>query len=129
VLGVAAAVIVVAIAFVLSKGGDTTDDTTATTTIPSGDPLVTGGAPPRPEQVRIERSEGGGQVVTWSNPSAQDGDSYQVFFTEGPGELTGTNEATPSTELRLEVDRRVCVTVETIRGGRVSSASTEVCSP
>ena len=32
-------------------------------------------------------------------------------------------------ELRVDSDRRVCVIVETIREGRVSAASTEVCSP
>lgn len=130
-LAVAAAVfVVVVVGFVLSKaGGRAEDERATTTTTPDTSPLVVAGAPPRPEEVRVQADAAGGQVVTWSAPGAGDGDTYQVFFTDGPGELAGEATAVPETELRVDSDRRICVIVETIREGRVSEASTEVCSP
>ena len=129
-LSVAGGVFVLAVAgFVLSRAGGTADDErVATTTTPDTSPLVVAGAPPRPEDVRIEPDEAGGQVVTWAAPGGGDGDTYQVFFTDGPGELAGESSGASQTELRVDTDRRICVIVETIRQGRVSAASTEACS-
>lgn len=123
------AFLLVVVGFVLSRaGGQAEDDFTSTTSTPDTSPLVTAGAPPRPESVRIETVDGGGQLVTWSAPEVE-GDAYQVFFTDGPAELSGEATTVRVPELRVDSDRRVCVIVETIREGRVSAASTEVCSP
>ena len=126
----ASVVVVITLVLVLVQAGDEPEDGPApSTTIPDTSPLAVGGAPPRPVDVRVQRTEGGGQVVTWDVPSPQEGDAYQVFFTAGPGDLAGKATTSDERELRVDTDRRVCVTVETIRQGRVSPASTEVCSP
>ncbi|HEU5082421.1 MAG TPA: serine/threonine-protein kinase [Acidimicrobiales bacterium] len=129
-LSIAGAVVVIAaVAFVLSKAGGQADGgADPTTTTPDTSPLVTAGAPARPERVRIE-TDGAGQRITWSAPSSQEGDAYQVFFTDGPSELAGEATVVRDTELRIDTDRRVCVLVETVRDGRVSDASAEVCTP
>ena len=125
-----AALLVVAVGFVLSKaGGSAEDERATTTTTPDTAPLVVPGAPPRPEDVRIEADDAGGQVITWSAPSAAEGDTYQVFFTDGPAELAGEATTVEEPELRVDSERRICVLVETIREDRVSDASNEVCSP
>ena len=117
------------VAFVLSKVGGEAEGGPTTTTPPDTSPLVTAGAPARPERVRIEATDAGGQRITWSVPGRQDDDTFQVFFTDGPGELIEESTVVPDTELRIDTDQRVCVTVETVREGRVSPASTEACSP
>lgn len=130
ILSVLGAVVVVGfVAFLMSRSGGSTGPDPSSTTTPNTSPLVTSGAPPRPESVRIEAGDDGGQVVTWSSKDEADGDQYQVFFTDGPDDLAG--EAVLVEEQRLEVDDddRICVTVETVRAGRVSDPSTEVCSP
>lgn len=125
-----AAFLLAVVGFVLSRsGGQAEDERPPTTTTPDTSPLVVAGAPPRPDDVRIERSDGGGQVVTWSDRGAAEGDAYQVFFTDGPAELAGEATTAPEAQLQVETDRRICVIVETIREGRVSPASTEACSP
>lgn len=127
---VGAVFVLVALGFVVYKaGGRAEDDRVTTTTTPDTSPLVVAGAPPRPEDVRVEPGAAGGQVVTWSAPDAGDGDTYQVFFTDGPAELAGESTTASEPELQVDTDRRICVIVETIRSGRVSAASTEVCSP
>ncbi|QGG93632.1 serine/threonine-protein kinase [Actinomarinicola tropica] len=100
-----------------------------TTTPPDTSPLVVSGVPGRPDDVTITVDDAGGQLVTWSTPGAEDGDTYQVFFTDGPEGLAGESRTTAEPELRIEEEEAVCLTVEAIRGGRVSAASTEVCTP
>jgi len=125
-----ALVIVGALVFVFSKaGGEAGEEHGTTTTTPDTSPLVVDGPPPRPEKVRVERQDGGGQRILWQNPAPAEGDTYQVFFAEGPEELLGQIETTEERELVIETDRRICVTIETIRAGRVSPASNEVCTP
>jgi len=127
VLAAAALVVVLAVAFVLSKAGDEGDEVSPSTTTPDTSPLVEAGAPPRPVRVRIEpSSEGTSQVVTWEVPTQEEGDTYQVFFTESPDDRPA--ETTSELELTVDTGERLCLTVETIRGGRVSAASAEVCS-
>lgn len=129
-LSVAAVVfLLVVVGFIVSKAGERgVDERAVTTTTPDTNPLVVAGAPPRPDDVRIEADDAGGQVVTWRARNAADGDGYQVFFTDGPAELSGEATTVSEPELRIDTDRRVCLIVETIREGRVSAASTEVCS-
>lgn len=127
-LGLSGVVVAGAVAFLIASAGGESG-TTGTTTPPDTSPLVVAGAPARPEGVRITADEAGGQVVTWDAPAAEEGDSYQVFFTDGPAELAGEALTSTEPELRIDVDDPVCLTVETIRDGRVSAASTEVCSP
>lgn len=128
VLGASALVVAGGVAALIAMSGGEAGPP-ATTTTPDTSPLVVGGAPPRPDDVEIRPSDAGGQLVTWDAPDAADGDTYQVFFTEGPATLEGQSRTTTDTELQIEEDAPVCLTVETIRGGRVSAASTEVCSP
>ena len=129
-VSIAGAVAVVAItALVVSQaGGRAENGGDPSTTTPDTSPLVIGGAPARPEQVRIEPAEDSGQMVTWTAPSAADEDQYQVYFTDGPDDLVETSSMVEDTELAVDTDERICVIVETIRSGRVSAASTEVCS-
>jgi eukaryotic-like serine/threonine-protein kinase len=122
-------VVLVAVVFVLSRAGDQVEQTGTTTTTASGDGLVVPGAPPRPEDVQIEPSDAGGQVVSWEVASSADGDAFQVVVTQGPADLEGERIVVEEAELDLDTEDRVCVTVETIREGRVSAVSTEVCSP
>ncbi|MGV3759437.1 MAG: serine/threonine protein kinase, partial [Actinomycetota bacterium] len=123
------AVVVAAVVFVISKAGDEPDDPPATSTTETTSSLVVVGAPPRPTDVRIEATGTGAQEVTWEVPSQAEGDTYLVFVTQGPAALEGSSLAAEDLSATLETEERVCVTVETVREGRVSPASTEVCSP
>lgn len=124
------AVLLVVLVFIISQaGGGDDDDPTTTTTSTASDPLVTGPAPQAPDDVAIEVSEAGGQVVTWTPRGDADGASFRVRFTEGPATLRASAQDTAATQMSVETDERICVTVTAIRGGRVSPESTEVCTP
>jgi serine/threonine protein kinase len=130
VLSVIGALIVAAVGgLLLAQAGGEPDRPTTSTTAADPGPLVVDGAPARPEDVRVEPTPGDGQVVSWSAPSPADGDTYQVYFSDGPADLVETSAVVDDTKLVVDTAERVCVIVETIRAGRVSDASTEVCSP
>lgn len=121
--------VVVVVAFVVLGAGSGDDGADGpSTTVGDTSPLVVSAAPPRPVDVTVEADESGGQVIGWTVENPTDDDSWQVFFTSGPSDLDGRTERVTDTELRIDTDAEVCVTVETIRDGRVSVASTEVCS-
>ncbi len=128
VLGVVVLVGVAAL-LVTRMGGGADEATDSSTTTVDTSPLVVTGTPARPEQVRVVAVEGGGQRITWRTRSAAEGDRYQVFFSQGPPELRGEATVVEEEELVVDADDRICVVVEAIRSGRVSDASTEVCSP
>ncbi len=127
-IGAAVVVLIGAGAFLFSRAGGTAEDDAApTTTAPSQDDLVVGQALARPERVTIVE-EAGGQLVTWSAPSSAEGDEYRITVTDGPAAMRGEQQVVGERELRLDTERRVCLTVETLRAGRLSDASQEVCS-
>lgn len=123
-----AAVIALAALLVFLRVGSR-DDTEATprTTTPGDAPLITGG-PPRPDRVRIEPAESGGQIVTWSATGAAEDDRYRVTVTDGPADRRGDAALVEERSWRADTDRRLCVVVETVRGAKVSESSREVCS-
>ncbi|MDE0804963.1 MAG: serine/threonine-protein kinase, partial [Acidimicrobiales bacterium] len=121
--------VVVVVAFVVvGAGGGDQGSSGPSTTVGDTAPLVVSASPPRPVDVTVEADDSGGQVIAWTARESSDEDSWQIFFTSGPSDLEGETELVSDTELRIDTDAEVCVTVETIRDGRVSDASTEVCS-
>ena len=128
--GVAGVVLLAGIAFLFSRVGGTAEtEADSTTTDPTRSSLVVTDTPLRPERVQINENEGGGgQLVTWSTPGAQEGDQYRVNFTDGPAELRDEQRLVSEAELSLDTRRHVCVSVSTVRGSTVSDASQEVCS-
>lgn len=121
-------VILAAVVLLLFQVGGGGSEASTTTTVPDTKPLVLGKGLGRPEQVRIVPSDGGGQRVTWRAPSAQEGDRYQVLFTDGPSGVRGEGSIVDERQLEVDTDERVCVVVQAIRQGQVSEDSTEVCS-
>lgn len=124
-----AAVLIVVLIFIISKAGNGGGDPSPTSSTSSDtNPIVTAPAPRAPTNVLIEREQSGGQAITWSAVGSAEGDTYRVRFTTGPDDLVSDPTDTTQTELRVDTDERICVTVSTIRGGRVSDESTEVCT-
>ena len=121
-------VILAAIVLLLVRAGGEGGGGSTTTTVPGTEPIVLGKGLSRPEQVRVTAVDGGGQRITWRAPSAADGDTYQVLFTDGPSEVRGEASIVEERALDVDTDERVCVVVQAIRDGRVSEDSTEVCS-
>src|SRR5699024_708463 len=115
-----AIVILLALGFLVLRGGARGDDgPVTTTTLRSDEPLVTGG-PPRPDRVRIEPWDTGGQIVTWSATGADDTDRFRVTITDGPANRRGDSAVVEERSWPVDTDRRLCVVVETVRGAKVS---------
>jgi len=123
----ALAVIVATVVLLLLQAGGGGTDADATTTVPDTSPLVLGQSLGRPETVRVTPLDDG-QRITWRAPAAEEGDRYQVLFTDGPSELRGEASLVDERQLDIDTAERVCVVVQAIRDGRVSEDSTEVCS-
>ena len=123
-----AVVLVVAIVFLLSRlGGGAEDGAASTTTSPGTEPLVLDRPLSRPERVEFVADDAGRRLV-WSAPTAAEGDTYQVTYTDGPAELRGETVTVEEQEFPIDTERKVCLVVEAIRGGQVSETSAEVCS-
>ncbi len=122
--------LVLLLVFVIARPGSD-DPPPVTTTRPPDTAGFDPGPPARPVEVEVAADvENDQTVVSWTPGQDVNGDTYLVTVTDGPAEVTAESPyRVDEPTLLIASGDGVCLEVATVRGGRVSEPSSEVCTP